>query len=90
MSRSAGPGSPLYFRCTRCKTLRPRNAPQRGMNYVATGNVRPASHNKNHARGIRSTSHAYEYRCLDCQHVGWSTHADVEKKHKRLSGDRTP
>lgn len=83
MSRSAGPGSPLYFRCTRCKTLAPRSAANRGMNYEATGNVRPAPHRKHHARGVRSADHAYEYRCLSCGHVGWSTHEDVERKYLR-------
>ena len=83
MSRSSGAGSPIFFRCTRCKKYSTRTSAKRGMNYEATGNVRPAPTRKHHARGIRSANHSYEYRCLDCGHVGWSTHNDVERAHKR-------
>jgi DNA-directed RNA polymerase subunit RPC12/RpoP len=85
VSRSAGPGSPYYFRCARCKTRTSRSDGKRGMNYVATGNVRPPPRRKHHARGIRSADQAYEYRCLDCGHTGWSQHSDMERAYKRRS-----
>lgn len=86
MSRSAGPGSPLNFRCTRCKRGDWRDR-ERGLRFVATGKTKKAPHRKHHARGIRSSNTAYEYRCLTCKHVGWSTHNDVERKWKQSYGD---
>lgn len=84
MSRSAGPGSPITFKCARCRTYR-RTVPGAGLNYEPTGKTRVESPERGHAPGIRHSSRlAIQYRCIDCKHVGWSRHNDVARKAARL------
>lgn len=78
MSRSAGPGSPIYFRCAKCRTKR-RTEGKLGMHYEVTGRARHQRSNRGNATGVRHGTIAYEYRCLDCQHVGWSRHDDLAR-----------
>lgn len=79
MSRSSGAGSPVFFRCSRCKKT---HGVRDGRRYVTTGRKREAHTAKGHATGIRSANSAYEYRCLECGFVGWSRHRDVERKFR--------
>lgn len=84
MSRSAGPGSPLTFRCNRCRsTTHLRDESSRGLDYVLTGLALPAPRSKYHARGVRNGSMCYQYRCNDCGHTGWSSHNDVATRFER-------
>lgn len=33
-----------------------------------------------------SRTHSYEYECMDCGHVGWSRHLDLEHQYNRVAG----
>ena len=70
MSRSAGPGSPLAFRCARCRLRRVEGVVGR------TGRERPYRAPRGSCLGIRSTLVSREYRC-SCGHLGWSNHVDL-------------
>jgi hypothetical protein len=74
MGRSAGPGSPVYFRC---KVERDTLTSRGGDRHVVelTGRERPYSPSR--TLGTRSTYISREYRCLSCGHVGWSNHVDL-------------
>lgn len=72
--KGPGTGSPLTFRCAKCKLGDWRNS-ARGTRWEATGRIR-----NRYARhsGIRHDNRRQaEYRCLDCRHVGWSRHGQV-------------
>lgn len=75
MSRSAGPGSPISFRCAYCRTR--RRATNDGYRVALTGKTKPARRNTGSARGLRTDALQREYRCLSCGHVGWSAHCDL-------------
>jgi hypothetical protein len=77
MGRSHGPGSPVWFRCSKCRsTLNPDR--RTGWDVELTGRQRKA--NFKHAPGSRSSFMDREYRCLSCGHVGWSNHVDLAEK----------
>lgn len=79
VSRSAGTGSPVWFRCY----LDRKGIYDAGGHRVQlTGNTRPYHPKHRHCLGSRSTTTSYEYRC-SCSHVGWSNHIDLA----RLAGD---
>lgn len=81
MSRSFGTGSPVWFRCTKCRsTLNPDRRAGDITRVRLTGRERPRRRSKHHPIGSRSTHVAREYECLDCGHVGWSTHVDLARK----------
>lgn len=69
-----GTGMPYVFRCAKCRVCRPTCSPARGRNVVATGKRRP---NNGHV-GYRSMKVFVQYRCLVCDHVGWTKHTDAE------------
>lgn len=75
-----GTGSPLTFRCAKCKVGRDwRNHDHAGENVEATGRVKPLTPRQfGVGRGIRSLRYRAEYRCLDCGHVGWSSHETMK------------
>lgn len=76
MGRSAGPGSPVFFRCTKCRsTLNPDKS--KGWRVELTGRTRQRP--PRGVLGSRNSWVAREYRCLDCGHVGWSTHNDLAR-----------
>lgn len=76
MSRSSGAGSPIWFRCARCrKGGGPGGFVQR---VKPTGKAKPSP--RPGVRGARSAKQSYQYECLDCGHVGWSNHKDLECK----------
>lgn len=81
MSRSAGPGSPVFFRCSRCRDSR-RFSSKTGWDVELTGRTRPNGAKKGHALGVRSTLISREYRCRDCGHVGWSSHVDLQRREE--------
>lgn len=75
MSRSAGPGSPVWFRCHRERLGYGRLA---GHAVLRTGRERPYKPPMYSARGIRSEFVSREYLC-SCGHVGWSNHKNLAR-----------
>lgn len=84
MGRSHGPGSPVWFRCHRCRSTLVNN---RTSTWELTGRSRPARFSG--APGSRSTFREREYRC-SCGHVGWSNHIDLARAagETRYTGSR--
>lgn len=94
---NAGTGQPLYFQCGKCR-LRGGGYWRLDTSYARwirkmgkadritlTGRTRAAPHGN--AFG-RSTTRRREYKCLDCGHVGWSRHSDLERMEKHESNDQ--
>ena len=80
MGRSAGTGSPVWFRCFEDRsTIRGGYGEHR---IELTGRSKPYHAKKGHTLGTRSTYKTREYRC-SCGHVGWSNHVDLA----RLAGE---
>jgi hypothetical protein len=85
VSRSAGTGSPVAFRCHVERSTLRRGGEHR---VKLTGRVRP--YEPRGPMGSRSTFVAREYEC-SCGHVGWSNHIDLahyahpEMNHHDLS-----
>lgn len=81
MGRSAGAGSPAWFRCAVARDTTRRD--DRSEHLVTlTGREKPYEAKRRHTLGVRSTYISREYRC-ECGHVGWSAHVDLA----RLAGD---
>ncbi len=76
--KGCGTGRPLFFRCWSCRGWRRQDS---GMNVEMTGRVRFANYRGNAVS--RSSAWAFEYRCLDCGHIGSSRHTDAERKFER-------
>lgn len=75
-----GTGTPQWFRCWNCRRTDDwRNHDDRGwINRVKlTGLTRE---NRNHRRTQRTSGLERQYECMDCGHVGWSSHVDLERK----------
>lgn len=88
MSRSAGTGQPVSFRCP--KARRDRGFPGLGSVHAAGGprvkltGERRRSYSRYAGSGGRSDiNFCYQFRCLDCDHVGWSRHIDIARRFKR-------
>lgn len=79
MGRSAGAGSPVWFRCHACRSTL---VYERDETVTLTGRTKPYPQRAHHTLGARSTRTSYEYRC-SCGHVGWSNHVDLA----RMAGD---
>jgi hypothetical protein len=80
MSRSAGPGQPIRFKCNMCRRWRSQLVPPRtGLKWEATGNIRELFSPTAGSGGRSDTSRVHEYRCNECGHVGWSRHKDVAR-----------
>ena len=77
MSRSAGTGSPVWFRCG---NDRRRQYHERQYAVTLTGRTRPYRPTTGHAIGSRSMFTSYEYRCESCGYVGWSNHMDLAEQ----------
>lgn len=73
MGRSAGTGSPVWFRCYNDR----RGV---GIDHTVrlTGRERPSPAKKGHTKGSRSSWFLREYAC-SCGHVGWSNHVDLAR-----------
>lgn len=77
MSRSAGAGHPLTFKCAkshRDRVLR-TGVPHR---VTLTGRERPNADGRGRPEGSRADNVRREYRC-SCGHVGWSNHRDLRR-----------
>lgn len=81
MSRSAGPGYPLYFMCSEARHIWwhdiARTHRERAEHVVSlTGRSRPTRRNgKGHPRKSWTT---FEWQC-SCGATGWSSHTDLER-----------
>lgn len=87
MGLSAGAGSPAYFQCWACRRRKPwpserdPGAWRKGLrNRVRlTGRTKTHHSGRGHALGARNDHISREYTCLDCGHVGWSSHKDLKR-----------
>lgn len=80
-----GTGVPIWFKCWACRRAYARLyddasryafAGRGGPGRVRlTGRTRP---NVSGNRPPRASAKHREYECLDCGHVGWSNHVDLE------------
>lgn len=72
MSRSAGTGSPVWFRCYADRR-------REGIDHAVTltGRTRPSRRGRS-PMGSRSTDTDREYTC-SCGHTGWSNHVDLAR-----------
>ncbi len=76
-------GQPLSFACAKCRK-HPLFFDRRdrfGRNWETTGKTRKQLSAGSNYHGWGRI--AYQYRCLDCKHVGWSRHPDVERVVRR-------
>jgi hypothetical protein len=85
--------TPYNFACAKCK----RGASNRKQHCrnTATGQLMREGRHRFSTTGRRtkqkwkrgdthrSCLHRYEYRCVTCGHVGWSSHRDVEDQWKK-------
>lgn len=83
MGRSAGPGSPLSFRCAKARGLeqvleQALGQQARPHRVTRTGRTRRHRTERGSVLGLRSLSADHEYQC-SCGHVGWTNHSDVLK-----------
>lgn len=91
MGSNNGTGEPSVFRCSACRRknpLRKRQLGERSFTYEyelrrPTGyadRVRLTGRKRRHSTGgIRHGTLSREYECLDCGHVGWSRHIDLDQ-----------
>lgn len=78
MGSNNGTGRPFYFRCSACRKNWHRDEwARKGFKVILTGRKRYANGKGN--AGNRNSTHAREYRCESCGHVGWSRHSDLER-----------
>lgn len=86
MGQSAGAGSPCYFQCWACRKKKPyhyEDDPRAWRNGAKTrvrltGRTRAHYTKRGSALGGRNDHVSREYECLDCGHVGWSSHIDLK------------
>lgn len=92
MGWSPGTGQPLSFACAKCRKSSAfydldtgLTSDTVGRRFTTTGRTRKQrSHGSNyHHWG----DVAYEYRCLGCDHVGWSRHPSVVRVYKHEQED---
>ena len=90
---SPGRGSPLTFRCTKCRsTLSARyNSERRGyLDDVTIGRIRTRREVVGRlACSPRNAAWSVEYTC-SCGHVGWSSHTDLVYAFQRANGVELP
>ena len=81
MSRSAGSGSPCFFRCAACRRKETswRLLSDRG--WVDRIELTGVERNRSRA-SVRHGTVLRQYRCLDCKHVGFSAHNDLDRKKR--------
>lgn len=84
--KGAGTGSPLTFRCARCKRGDWRNR-SRGTRWKATGERR--ARRSRLATQRHDGKAVYSYLCLDCGHAGWSRHLSVARAFERGASKAT-
>lgn len=77
MGSNNGTGQPYWFRCSKCRsTVRGGDGGWSGQ-VELTGRKRRA---RSIHGGPRVCPIEREYRCLSCDHVGWSRHVDLADK----------
>lgn len=69
MGRSAGAGSPVWFKCPKCRAS--------ASEVTLTGRARRMRRYRV-AVGTRNGNTSHEYTCK-CGHTGWSSHNDVTR-----------
>ena len=79
MGRSAGTGSPVWWRCAKARTNRFHD---RHYSAELTGRTRPYRPPSHSVIGQRSVHTSYEYVCSACGHRGWSNHMDLAYQAK--------
>lgn len=85
MARRDGQGRPKSLRCAKCKSA--HNS--RGFRLEATGVVRPLTkQQKRTGFHVRAARERIQYRCLECQHVGWSRHVDAVRLYRAHQDSR--
>ena len=76
-----GSGQPYFFGCARCRSdikLSIRLGERKlETNLVRTGRVRPLHKTQQGHGGRRVLQERHEYKCLACQHVGWTRNKDI-------------
>jgi hypothetical protein len=93
MGSNAGTGQPITFQCSQCRKKndsifrRPYLGPRTGFRVKLTGKKRPC---KQGNAGGRNSRHRRQYECLDCGHVGWSRHIDLERQEKISTPTKMP
>ena len=79
MSRSAGTGSPLNFRCAACR--RRETCLDFKSRKGWSGDVELTGNTKKRQRASpRHGTVLHQYRCRSCGHVGYSAHNDLARK----------
>lgn len=78
-----GTGAPAYFRCSRCRRARVRWPSGCHTRVELTGKSRK---NNSSTKWPRVAYAHYQYRCLDCGHIGWSNHVQLADKAGRDRG----
>lgn len=75
-----GTGRPAILRCLKCRKGRQRQDQAAGTRLEATGFFAPLALTTPKADLARQrlTDRLIQYRCLDCQHLGWTQHLDGE------------
>jgi hypothetical protein len=95
MSQGAYAGQPHSFACSKCRKSRDfydhktkRTSGIIGRRYTTTGKTRPQTSQGGNYHHWPNT--AYQYRCLGCDHVGWSRHPDVQRtyRHEHLEEEK--
>lgn len=78
-------GQPHSFACSKCRrSFAFKSDNGVGRNWTTTGKTRAQlSSGMNYHRWPDT---AYQYRCLDCGHVGWSRHPSVMHRHNKEHG----
>lgn len=83
MGQSAGPGSPIMFRCSRCRrNCRTWNGSWYAFNCEHKTALTGKWRKRKFCVGVRSALVEVQYEC-DCGHVGWSNHVDLVRRAKR-------
>lgn len=79
-----GTGQPLSFRCSKCRLVDGAHGARSERGWVSrvklTGRHKAARHGN---AGGRNSTQRREYECLDCRHVGWSRHMDLQYLERR-------
>lgn len=84
---NAGTGQRLYARCSKCARYRGARARVHyGFSLTLTGRRKPIRPTHNKAGGRMDMDFAYEYRCDDFGHVGFSRHMDLSRRWQREFG----
>lgn len=87
-----GTGSPLTFRCSRCRGWRHTGHTHLGRieRVRLTGRVRPEFAKVGRLGTTRCRAWSAEYDCRDCGHTGWSSHPSLISTVEYILGRELP